>query len=304
MLGLGQIALARNELETAVTHLEEGISLAKLGNYQGVVRLGHMTLAYVKQAQGNVNEAVVEMETAVSAAKAIPTPRIVAHAAMQEARLALLQGKLDVVSKWADSLPEIGVKRPSIPPYLAHLEQTLLARVRVMEGETAVAAPLIESLITKAQDNKWLSNLIELYALAALCHHTQNDNQASQTAFSQALDLAAPQGYQCPLLDLSESLTPILTKLKTTKHNDYVNKLLPKQTASGTTTSSPLIEPLTKRELEILKLMADGLSNRQIAEKLFIARGTVGKHTSNIFLKLDAQNRATAVLRAQSLSLI
>ncbi|KAA3654732.1 MAG: hypothetical protein DWQ04_34200 [Chloroflexi bacterium] len=312
-VGLGQVAWVRNELETAVTHLEKGISISKLGSYQGVERLGHTLMAYVKQAQGKDDEAVVEMETAVSAANAIPTPRIVANAKMHEARLALLQGNLGLAKKWADALPGKGVKRPSIPQYLAHLEQTLLARVSVVsrdkpalsKAEVAVAAPLIESLITEAQENSWHGNLIELYLLAALCEHKQNNTNAAQFALKHALDLAAPQEYQRQILDFGESLLPILTKIKeVTPHKDYVNSLFQKTTPSNRNESSPLLDSLTKRELEILKLMADGLSNRQIAEKLFIARGTVGKHTSNIFIKLDAQNRATAVLRAQSFDLI
>ena len=70
------------------------------------------------------------------------------------------------------------------------------------------------------------------------------------------------------------------------------------------TTGQPLVDPLTRRELEILRLMAEGLSNREIAERLIIATGTVSKHSNNIFLKLSVRNRTEAVTRARQLDLL
>ena len=161
--------------------------------------------------------------------------------------------------------------------------------------------------------------MVEILLTQALVHQAQNDRPQSLTALERALALAEPEGYRRIFVDEGEAMRQLLLKFRSanerpTAHSlrGYVDKTLaafsppaeigPK--SAITNQSSALIEPLTNRELEILRLIAEGQSNAEISRRLYLALSTVKGHNLRIFGKLQAQNRTEAVARARELGLL
>ncbi len=122
----------------------------------------------------------------------------------------------------------------------------------------------------------------------------------------QAVQFAREEGYVRSFLDQGEGVQKILNLLKPedSPSKAYVFKLLAAFAEVLAPVRQPLIEPLSERELEVLRLVALGRSNQQIADELVLATGTVKKHLYNILEKLDVQNRTECVARANELNLL
>jgi LuxR family maltose regulon positive regulatory protein len=151
-----------------------------------------------------------------------------------------------------------------------------------------------------------------LLLLDALARHAQGDAASAGATLERALALAEPENYIRSFLDLGVPMRELLARsLESTEPNlrAYVSRLLSHVGADAPVgLSQPnvdaLIEPLTERELEVLRLVAQGLSNREIGERLFLALSTVKGHTRVIFDKLHVQRRTEAVARARELGLL
>jgi len=187
---------------------------------------------------------------------------------------------------------------------------------RCTPGEAV--AHLTHSLVD-AESSGRLGTVIELLILRSLAFARQGDRQAAQADLERALTLAEPEGYVRLFVDEGAPMAALLRELRKREltgvkaaSRGYVDHLLsgfarscPQHAApSISSPPSPLIEPLSERELQVLRLMAEGLTNKEIAARLIIALGTVKAHIHNISGKLGAQNRAHAVARAQELDLL
>jgi LuxR family maltose regulon positive regulatory protein len=163
--------------------------------------------------------------------------------------------------------------------------------------------------------------VIEIGVLQAIAYHAQGDLPAALLPLQHALVLAEPEGYVRIFLDAGPSMMQLLREASARKiMPDYTDKLLaafeaetrpvpaagPGKSADKPDLPSgqPLIEPLSPRELEVLHLIAQGLSNREIGERLFLALDTVKGHNRNIFDKLQVRSRTEAVARAHELGLL
>ncbi len=158
--------------------------------------------------------------------------------------------------------------------------------------------------------------MIEILVLQALAHAAQDDIDSALAPLARALALAEPEGYVRLFVDEGIPMAHLLSAAAS--HGimpDYVSKLLAAFTAalqptadgaplSPASPAQPLVEPLSQRELEVLQLVAQGLSNRQISERLFLALSTVKGHNRVIFDKLQVQRRTEAVARARELGLL
>ena len=160
-----------------------------------------------------------------------------------------------------------------------------------------------------------MGSVIELLLLQALALQAEDNGTQALTALKRALTLAEPEGYVCTFVDEGLPMTQLLARAAEQGiMPDYVHKLLAafEATKEGSIsaptpllpTSQPLIEPLSQRELEVLQLVAQGFSNREISERLFLALSTVKGHNRIIFDKLQVQRRTEAVARAQELGLL
>ena len=155
--------------------------------------------------------------------------------------------------------------------------------------------------------------MIEFFVLHALAYQAQNDTKTAVASLEQALKLAEPEGYVRVFIEEGKPMANLLSAaIAQGIMPDYTGKLLiffesgaeKKTEKSHLPSDQPLIEPLSERELEVLRLIAQGLSNREICERLFIAMSTVKGHNRRIFGKLDVQRRTEAVARARELGLL
>ena len=161
-----------------------------------------------------------------------------------------------------------------------------------------------------------MGSVIEILTLQSLAYEAQGDTPLALASLERALALAEPEGYLRIFVDEGRPMSLVLSKaIARGIMPDYGGKLLAvfetegliigdKSSFAKIKSSQPLIEPLSERELEVLQLIAQGLSNRMISERLFLAMSTVKGHNRNIFGKLQVKRRTEAVARARELSLL
>ena len=188
----------------------------------------------------------------------------------------------------------------------------VLVRLLLAQRQPEQALELIALLQNLIEKRKNQRRLIEVLALKALALHQKGElDQALQT-LGKALSQAEPEGYLRTFVDEGEAMARLL--YQAAAHGifpAYVGRMLAvlaeenqSLKPSRRPSSEALIEPLSERELEVLCLIAEGLSNREIAQRLYISLSTVKGHTSNVFGKLGVKNRTQAIARARSLGLL
>jgi LuxR family maltose regulon positive regulatory protein len=165
---------------------------------------------------------------------------------------------------------------------------------------------LLERLLQAAEEGERAGSVIEILVLQALAHYVQGDIPAALVPLSRALTLAEPEGYVRMFVDEGPPMAVLLEEAA--KHRiapNYVRQLL---TATGsasdrTPVTQVLIEPLSERELEVLRLLGTDLNGPEIARELVVSLNTMHTHTKNIYSKLGVNNRRAAVRRAEELNL-
>ncbi len=243
--------------------------------------------------------------------------------ALHQARLWLAQGNLKAAIRWAEGR-ELdrdveSEESSSYSPLVRALENITLARICIARDRPDEALEVLESLLQTAETAGWTGFVIEILALQALALQAQGDVPEAVIALERALSLAEPEGYVRTFIDEGAPMAELLRQAAARGIAvDYVDRLLTaldgemKDQGPGTGASpeafvvrpSSLVEPLSERELEVLRLIAAGLSNREIAEELFVAVSTVKTHINNIYRKLDVSKRTQAVARAKELDLL
>ena len=148
--------------------------------------------------------------------------------------------------------------------------------------------------------------VIELLVFQAIAFQQKGEISTALKTLARALTLAEPEGYTRVFLDQGTPVKELLRKMKdeSGRMKTYIHRLLAGFDAFSASPPQPLIDPLSARELEVLRLLAAGKSNRQIASELVVAIGTVKRHINNIFGKLDAGSRTQCVARARELHLL
>lgn len=274
-------------------------------------------LAAVYQAQGKGEEALAVVESALAVGLAINNPRILADARAFQAWLALQQGRPAEVQRWAESVDPGARVLPFTTFFVRHI---VLAQVLLDQGTPASldqAAQLLERLhgAVASQHNRRFA--VEALALQAWLDDLRGDEPAALASLRQAVALAQPGGIVRAFADLGPQVAGLLVRLRQQGYAvDFIGRLLrafPGDRADRFDLSRPapvqvpatsLIEPLTYRELEILELLAQRLSAKEIAQRLVISDRTVKRHTANIYQKLAVHGRQQAVAEAKSLGLL
>jgi ATP/maltotriose-dependent transcriptional regulator MalT len=225
-------------------------------------------------------------------------------------RVWVAQGRLGEALGWAR---EQGLSVSDEPYYLREFEHITLARVLLARSTSNradrslhEAVGLLERLLQAAEEGERTGSVIEILVLQALAHQMQGDIPAALVPLQQALTLAEPEGYVRMFVDEGPPMALLLEAAA--KHGiapNYVRHLL---TAFGSAEDRPpvkqgLIEPLSERELEVLRLLATGLNGPEIARELVVSLNTMRTHTKNIYSKLGVNDRRAAVRRAKELDL-
>jgi LuxR family maltose regulon positive regulatory protein len=237
--------------------------------------------------------------------------------AVWQTRLWLAQDRLAAASQWAHERALIADGQTKPPPesdYFALIEYVALARVLLAQGEAEEATSLLQRLLETAEGGGRRTRAIEILGLQALAYQAGGHTDRAMASLQRALTLAEPEGFVRTFVDEGPPMARLLYKaLSRGSVLDYVRQLLaafpdaqPEEAAppDAQASESDLIEPLSDRELEVLQLIAEGLTNPEIASRLYLAKNTVKAHTRNIYGKLGVHNRTQAVARARSLGLL
>jgi LuxR family maltose regulon positive regulatory protein len=194
------------------------------------------------------------------------------------------------------------------------MEYMQLARILIAQGRLDETNKLLQRWLEDAEAGGRTSRVIEILMLQALSEHAQGDIDQAITTLERAFYLAEPRGFIRTFVDEGLSMARLLYDAATRGiAPDYVRRLLaafpvaePGQTdpPKSQATDSVLVEPLSERELEVLQLIAEGLTNREIGERLFLSLNTIKAHTRNIYGKLDAHNRTQAVSKASAMGIL
>jgi LuxR family maltose regulon positive regulatory protein len=226
----------------------------------------------------------------------------------------LAQGRLDLAAKW---LNEVALEVKSDPDDFDMFrlqEAIVVARVLIAQGRLEEAEALLTKLHEFAQKNGLVTRDIEILALASLAYQAQGNLTDALAELESALGLAESGGSIRVFVDEGPPMARLLYKaLDRELEPEYVRRLLAAFPRSKPSQAGPhesqvdqsrLIEPLSERELEVLQRLADGLTNREIADRLYLSLNTVKVHTRNIYGKLGVNNRTQAVTRAGELGLL
>jgi LuxR family maltose regulon positive regulatory protein len=309
-VGLAGPLLEWNDLESAMKHVQEAIELGERGGTLDTLQGAYQTMSMVLQAQGDIAGALEVVQKAKELAQRYGLTQMVTQLGPFEMRLRLAQGDVEAASRWAD---ESGLRADDAFDYTQRNIYTTLARVLVAQGQHDEALGLLARLQEADRTGGRINHLIRLLAIQALIHKAQGEIEQALSVLEEALSLAEPEGYVWTFLREGEPMRTLLMEAKKrTASCDYVTKLLDAfqakerflSPAPPPPRSAALIEPLSEREIEVLCLIADGLSNKGIADRLVIATSTVKSHVNHILGKLYVRNRTQAVRRAQELGLL
>jgi LuxR family maltose regulon positive regulatory protein len=316
---LGDVLCEWNQLDIAEQHLVQGMDLVKdsaTADAEMITR-GYLALARLHLARGERTQVRKTLDAfALVSRDRGYAPALVAHGDAFLAQVELAGGNLAAPIRWAEAS---SVSLDEELRYQREREYLTLARVRIAQGRETPTGPFLPEvlaflvrLLEDAEAKMRMRSVLEVLLLRALALQAQGDHIEAMSALSRALALAEPEGFIRIFVD--EGI-PMVTLLRTAHQQNmslaYVETLLK---ASGeliradlyysSSDSSLLIEPLTSREREVLRLLFEGASNRAIAEYLVLSVNTVKKHIYNICGKLGVQSRTQAIAKARTLNLL
>jgi LuxR family maltose regulon positive regulatory protein len=330
VLGLGELHYEQGDLEAATQHLLRSKELGEQAAQAQYPYRWCLAQARIKEAQGDLEGALDLLDEAERRYIRSPIPDVRPLAALK-ARVWVRQGRLTEALAWAR---EQGLSVDDDLSFMREFEHITLTRVLIAaykhdraDDSIFEAVGLLGRLRQAAEEGGRMGSVIEILVLQALAHEAQGSISAALAPLERSLTLAEPEGYVRIFVDEGLPIAHLLREVAARgMMPDYIGKLLAafedateeerRKTKENIPSpiarpSSPvlseaegLIEPLSDRELEVLHLIAQGLSNREISERLFLALSTVKGHNRNIFGKLQVQRRTEAVARARELGLV
>lgn len=302
--GLGELHRERNDLDAARQHLSKSQELGERAGLPQHPYRWRVAMARLRQDEGDLDGAVALLDEAARLYVSDFFPYVRPVAAMR-ARVWIAQGRLDDAARWQR---ESGLGADDELSYLREFEHITLARLllaqHARENDTGW---LLDRLLEEAMRDGRMGSVIEISVLQALGRRGTTDIAAALIPLERALTLAEPEGYVRIFLEGGERMAALLrAALKRGVTPAYTRKLL---AAFGPVelkapAHPDLIEPLSDRELDVLRLLRGELGGPEIAKELMISLNTMRTHTKNIFDKLGVNNRRSAVHRAEALNLL
>jgi LuxR family transcriptional regulator, maltose regulon positive regulatory protein len=323
-VGMSDLHCEYNDLKTANQHLLSSQALGELAGLPQNPYRWCAAMAQIRVAQGDLNGALDLLDQAERLYDSNFSPNV-RPIATRKVRVWVAQGRLGEALGWAR---EQGLSVENELSYLHEFDHITLARVLLAcylsdhsNSSISEVMGLLERLLKAAEERGGKGSVIEILVLQAIAYHAQGNLPAALVSLQQVLALAEPEGYVRIFLDEGPNMLQLLREAAASEIMPrqglptYTDKLLvafeaehkrsadesPYPTPSA---SQPLIEPLSQRELEVLRLLKTELSGPEIAHELVISLSTVRTHTKSIYSKLNANNRRAAVKRAEDLHLI
>jgi LuxR family transcriptional regulator, maltose regulon positive regulatory protein len=328
-IGLGSILLERDRLSEAEALILPGLDLIQWT--RGYELTGYATLARLRQLQGDEVGSVAALERLKEAWPEVAFYGQALRGLYLMRRAAAALPPLVALMPWGqdpEPSPRSTEAGPGLHPWgeAQHTAHLAWARMQIMLGRPAVALAYAERQVDLAQSHCLAQRVIELSIVQALAFHALGENRRALEAVHQALLTGEREGYvrifdQGPEFErlLGEAAARgivtgyarrLLTLFGVAEDLGSAARAMPDKVAPpdllvfATPEGESLLEPLSERELEVMHLIAEGLTNAQIAARLYIEIGTVKRHVNHIFSKLGVANRAQAIARARALKLL
>ncbi|HET8839826.1 MAG TPA: LuxR C-terminal-related transcriptional regulator, partial [Ktedonobacteraceae bacterium] len=299
-LGLARIFYQWNELEQSWQHTQQCIQMTQQTASIDTFASSMMVLAHLKLARGDANGAATVLDEAEAFVRRHHFVYRMADIAAVRVLLLLHQGRLSEAAELAQT-------------YQLPISQ---ARVYLAQGEILTAQAVLKSWRQQVEAKGWLDEQLKVMTLQALTYHLHSEKDRAIQLLGDVLALAEPAGFIRLFVDEGLPMARLLSEAAAPgMKSDYLGKLLAVCEADEPKNKDPfyllpvphtplLPEPLSQREGQILQLIALGLSNREIGERLFLALDTVKGHNRRIFGKLQVQRRTEAIARARQLGLV
>lgn len=324
---LGCLYREWNELALAAQHMQQAITLGEQAGQEIYMAPIYLASAQVLWVRGEEGESFAVLNKAEQVALRLEHRSNVAQVRAFRAMLNLAQGNVAAAEQWSEAAA-IAVNGELV--YEREQEYLVLARLRIAQNRAKEAIVLLERVLQGDEAAQRIGNVIQILALTALAHQASGDVESALKVLKRALLLAEPEDYTRVFVDEGAPMAKLLASLVALSPQyyaasgmatslAYVRKLLAaltqseleqtkEQVVAETTGQSSanalLIEPLSGRELEVLALLAVGLSNEEIANRLIVTVGTVKTHIRNIYGKLSVNSRTKALARARELKLL
>lgn len=308
---MARIELEQNHLDEARAYLNTGLRVARPGGFGEAVRTGRHIRAHLAAARGDLEAASDVFQDTERIVNAMDDPYLTAELNWEWAKLDLIAGDPDSAREKLNILEEKISATQHANMLLARM--WLFPRLLCAEERYEEALTALDEAIHHARSVNSNGELIRLLALQAVALAALGKRMPARSALHEALALGAPGGYIRRWLDAGPGLGPLLRDLRDDPDTSpvsypYLDSLLDAcQGAFGESTraqSEELFDPLTSRELEIIRLISKGYSNPEIASELVVTINTIKKHTSNIYGKLGVRSRTQAIARAHELNLL
>ncbi len=315
-VGMSELHRERNDLPTATALL---LRSQELGEHIGLPQNPYrwrVAMALIREAEGDLGGALDLLNEAERLYVSDYFPNVRPVPALR-ARVQVAQGALGDALGWAR---ERGLSVDDDLSYLREFEHITLARVLLTqhteeraERSLHEATRLLERLLQAAEEGARTGRVIEILVLQARAHQARGDIPAALATLQRALTLAEPEGYVRVFVDEGLPMASLLRAAARVAHGEqkviapsYIRRLLAavNRTGGGMPEKQGLIQPLSERELVVLRLLGSDLDGPDIARELVVSLNTVRTHTKNIYAKLGVNNRRAAVRRAEELDLL
>ena len=309
-LGMAYVLMERNELDEAGQCLAQSIELGRAGG-----KLDHVILAHVEQtriaiARGDLSAARTAVRHAQTGLDHHPVIHITPEVDLSRVMLWIAEGDLSAAEEWASATMERACGQPET---LTEPERLALVHIRLAQHRPVEAQQILQSLHDRSAatlPNNWCTCRIQTLILLARIHEIAGQRGPALDTLSEALQLAERLGHIRTFAEHGFALVTLLTNVPSSSgvSRAYIDQLIDacRQTLSPESAirnAHDATTPLSHRELEVLRHIQDGLSNREIADTLFVTVGTVKRHTNSIYSKLAVSSRTQALARARTLDL-
>jgi LuxR family transcriptional regulator, maltose regulon positive regulatory protein len=320
-VGLSGICSEWGDLKTAAQHLQTCRDLGEQATVPGLNYRWWVAQARIKEVEGDFESALNSLVEAERQYVRTPVPDVRPFKALK-ARMWIAQGKVHKAINW---VREQNLTVGDEHSYLSEFEHITLARVLIAkykrdnESQSLIEVnKFLDRLLISADEGRRMLSVLEILILKALNFELQDNTPLALVSLEHALKLAEPEGFVRIFVDEGVPMARLLSKaiakgetqaytamlLTKFKSEELTDEDIDQSYLSTIKSPQPLVEPLSQREIEVLQLIAQGLSNHEICKRLFLALSTVKGHNRNIFGKLQVQRRTEAVVRAQELGLL
>ena len=299
-VGIADVLRERNDLAGARDHLAVSRGLGEDSGLPKHPARWRMAEARLRQAEGDLIAALSLVDDAERVFFADFSPVIRPVPAMR-ARLLLALGRHEAARAWADAA---AIAPTADATYVRQYEAATLARLLLAERRADEAADLGERLVAAAEGRGWIDAAIDALVVRALAAHALGDVPAARRSLEAAFEHAEPEGAVRRFIDEGPPMAALLAATRRSDDSGFGALLAAAMQTAGPVRREALAEPLSQRELEVLRLLATELSGPEIADHLVVSLNTIRSHTKAVYAKLGVTSRRAAVRRASELDLL